>query len=238
MKKIRIALIQKQLGITISHLEALEIRKFKPHFVCFPEYFFVNRRLGDQTQTNHNFQRQIKRIKAISRSLKTVVIGGTTPELSDGKLYNTAFVFKNGKLLGFYRKKNLYYTESEIITPGDTFKVFPSYGIKFGVLICADVFKDESFLEMKRLGAQIVFIPTYSPKKEETLQDKFQRDIEIFVHGAQLSDAVIVKVCGVRSEFKECLQARSLIANKKGIVYRVNPDEEEKEMIIKKEVSI
>ena len=238
MKKIRFVLIQKQLGTRISHNEAEEIRGFQPHFICFPEYFFVNKRFDNQDQTPHNFRRQIQRIEKLSKNLKTVVIGGTTPELYNGNIYNTSFVFNDGELLGSYRKRNLFFTEVERITPGHTFRIFTAFGIDFGILICADVFKEESFTEMKRLGAKIIFIPTFSPKREESVEEKFKRDKDIFVQGAKISDAVIIKVCGVKSEYKEFLQARSLIANREGIIYRVNPEEEDKEMIIKKEVVI
>ena len=236
MKTIRVVLIQKKLGTRVLHSEAEEIRKYKPHFVCFPEYFFVNINLGNHEQTPHNFDRQMKRIEIFSRNFQSVVIGGTVPEMSNGDLYNTSFVFDKGKLLGYYRKQNLFHTEFENIKSGSEYKVFTAYGIRFGVLICADVFKMESFVEMKRMGAKLIFIPTFSPKKEETVEEKYKRDNQIYVQSARLSDAVIVKVCGVKSEFKEFLQARSLIANKKEIIYRVNPDEEEKEMIIKKEI--
>ncbi len=238
MKKIRIALIQKSLGTTISHKEADELKKFSPHFVCFPEYFFINEKLGHHVQTPHNFKRQLNRIETISKRLSTVVIGGTTHEPEDEKLYNTSFVFDNGKPIGSYRKQHLFFTEYEKITPGNACTVFSAYGITFGVLICADVFEENSFIEMKKLDAKIIFIPTISPKKTETKEEKFERDNEIFVNGARIADATIVKVCGVKSRHREYLQARSLIANKDGIIYRVNPDEEEKAMIIKKEVCI
>ncbi len=238
MKNIRIALMQKPHGAPISHKDADELRVFNPHFVCFPEYFFVNNRLGHHVQTPHNFKRQLKRIETLSRHLGTVIIGGTTHEPKGENLYNTSFIFNNGNLLGSYRKQNLFFTEDDKITPGDTCKIFSAYGIKFGVLICADVFIEDNFKEMKRLGAEIIFIPTISPKKTETKAEKFERDNEIFVRGARISDAIVAKVCAVKSKFRDYLQARSLIANKDGIIYRVNPEEEEKEMIIKKEVNL
>ena len=97
---------------------------------------------------------------------------------------------------------------------------------------------DESFLAMRELGAEIVFIPTFSPKRVESVEEKFKRDNDIFVRGARLSDALIVKVCSVRSEYRDFLQARSLIADKGGVIYRVQPEEEEKSMIIKQEVQL
>lgn len=238
MQKFRIVIYQKPLGIRVTHYDAAVMREFKPHFVCFPEYFFVNRKLGSHMRSPHNFKRQMKRMEIISINLNTVVIGGSTPEPENGFLYNTSFIYSKGTLLGSYRKQNLFHAEEGKITPGSSLRVFEAYGIKFGVLICADVFKDDNFIEMKKLGARIIFIPTFSPKKEENREEKFKRDNEIFVHGASISDALIVKACGVKSEFRPSLQARSLIADKSGVLFRVNPEEEDRSMIIKYESRI
>jgi len=239
MKTTRVILYQKPLGIPVTKKDISEMAEFSPHFVCFPEYFFINRKLGNHGQTLHNQNEQIKRIEYLSRALDCVVIGGTMPELADDVMYNTTFVFKSGEELGSYRKKNLFFAEVGKITPGTEFKIFTAYGIKFGVLICADVFHDESFLFMKENGADIIFSPTFSLIKEgEPVEEKHKRDNEIYVRGAGLADAVIVKVCGVRDEYKTFLQARSLIAAPDGIIYRVNPEEEHSPMIIKKEITV
>lgn len=238
MEKIRVILYQKSLGIGVSKSDLREMAEFRPHFVCFPEYFFVNRRLGNHGQTLLNQKRQIERISLISNALETVIIGGTMPELADGVMYNTTYIYQNGEEIGFYRKKNLFFAEEGIITPGKELKVFSAHGIKFGVLICADVFHDESFQFMKDNGARIIFSPTFSLIKDEPVEDKYKRDMDIYVRGAAIAGSPIVKVCGVRSKYKTFLQARSLIADPQKVLYRVSPDEEHTEMIIKKEIEI
>ncbi len=239
MKKIRIIMYQKSLGIPLIRADINEMKAFSPHFICFPEYFFVNQRLGNHGQSIHNQNMQIKRIRLLSRELNTVVIGGTMPELADGVMYNTTYVYNNGFELGSYRKKNLFFAEVGKITPGDELKVFNAYGFNFGVLICADVFHDESFQFMKEHDAKIIFSPTFSLiKQDEPVEEKFKRDKEIYVRGAGIADAVIVKVCGVRSDYKTFLQARSLMANKNEVLYRVKPEEEHTQLIIKREITI
>ena len=54
MKKLRIIMYQKPLGIPISHRDTEEMAQFKPDFICFPEYFFVMHRRGNHGQTKHN----------------------------------------------------------------------------------------------------------------------------------------------------------------------------------------
>ncbi|HNU92340.1 MAG TPA: carbon-nitrogen hydrolase family protein [Spirochaetota bacterium] len=238
MKNVRIVLCQMPLGERINRNQASSIRAFNPHFVCFPEYFFVNKRLGNHGQTAHNQKRQLDRIRLMSRSFDATVIGGTMPELSGELLHNTSFIYSRGKSLGFYRKRNLFFAEEGKITPGDRFSVFSAHGMTFGVLICADVFKDESFLEMRRLGARIIFIPTFSLRREESVEDKYRRDEEIFVRGAKLAEALVVKVCGVKSDYKDFLQARSLVASPEGVLYRVKPEEEDSTMLIRFEAKL
>ncbi len=238
MKKLRIVLYQKQLGTPVTRNDANEIREFRPHFVCFPEFFFVNPRHESLTQTEHNQKVQINRIRTLSKELDTVIIGGTMPEINGEMIHNTTFVFDRGSQLGFYRKKNLFFAEEGKITPGTEFKIFSAYGFNFGVLICADIFDDTVFSFMKEHNARVIFSPTFSLHKEETPEDKYKRDREIYVRGAHLADSVIVKVCGVKSEYKPFLQARSLIAGREKILYRVKPHEEDSNLIIKQEIEL
>jgi predicted amidohydrolase len=239
MKKIKVILYQKSLGIPITRSDIREMKEYDPHFVCFPEYFFVNQRLGNHGQSIHNQNLQIKRIMLLSKELDSVIIGGTMPELADEVMYNTTYVYKNGIELGSYRKKNLFFAEVGKITPGNELKIFSAYGFNFGVLICADVFHDESFQFMKEHGARIIFSPTFSLiKPDEPVEEKFKRDNDIYVRGAGIADSVIVKVCGVRSDYKTFLQARSLVADKNEVLYRVKPEEEHTQLIIKREITI
>ncbi|MDH7553311.1 MAG: carbon-nitrogen hydrolase family protein [Spirochaetota bacterium] len=233
-----IVMYQYPLGTYLTHNTVNKLRNIKPHFLCFPEYFFVNKKLGNHVQTPHNQSLQLKRMQVLSKELDTVVIGGTMPELNGNYLHNTTFVFHNGTMLGFYRKQNLFFAEEGKITPGNSHVIFTAYGIRFSVLICADVFKDENFIALKELGAQIIFIPTFSLMRNETVEEKFKRDQDIFVRGAQLANAILVKVCGVKSDYKNFLQARSLIASPDGILYRVEPDQEDKAMLIVNTVSL
>jgi len=227
-----IVMYQYPLGTHLTHEIVSKLKNIKPHFICFPEYFFVNKKLGNHVQTPHNQSLQLKRMQTLSRELQTVVIGGTMPELNGNLLHNTTFVFQNGNMVG------LYFAEEGKITPGNCHVIFNAYGIRFSVLICADVFRDENFLALKELGAQIIFIPTFSLMRNETVEEKFKRDNDIFVRGAQLANAILVKVCGVKSDYKNFLQARSLIASPDGILYRVEPDQEDKAMIIVNTISI
>ncbi len=236
-KYFNIILYQKPLGIEIPHSDISEMKNFNPDFICFPEYFFIDRSVGHRSQTKENQKKQIERIRSLSSRLDCVVIGGTMPEIAGDKLYNTSFLFESGKFIGYYRKKNLFAPEKGRITPGEKYKTFNARGITFGVLICADVLHNNSFAFMRENNAKIIFSPTFSPRKTETVEEKFKRDKDIYVRGASISGAIIVKVCGVKSDYIDFIQARSLIADPERIIYRVTPDQEDSSMIIKKRIS-
>jgi len=238
MKKIRVILFQHGLGERVTRRQAEEMLEYRPHFVCFPEYYFASRPLGNHVQTPRNQARQLRYMEILSKKLGATVIGGTMPELDGDRMYNTSYVFHDGGLLGSYRKRNLFFAEVGKITPGDEWKTFTAHGVTFGILICADVFHDESFVAMRDRGVRIIFIPTFSLRRVEEPVEKFRRDREIFVRGAALAGAVVVKVCGVPSPYKDFIQARSLVADGHDVLYRVRPDEEDKSMIIKQEVTV
>jgi predicted amidohydrolase len=108
------------------------------------------------------------RLKKISGDKKILLIAGSVPEEENGKLYNTSYIFEDGKYLGKHRKFHLFdinipgkmvFRESDIFTPGERLTVLETKFGKIGVMICFDL----RFPEMARLmslqGAQIIFAP-------------------------------------------------------------------------------
>ncbi len=81
-------------------------------------------------------------------------------EMSDGKLYNSAAVFGNGRHLTTYRKIQLFNREKEWFLPGNEEPpVIVHNGYRFGVMVCFDwVFPEISrILALK--GAQAILHP-------------------------------------------------------------------------------
>lgn len=97
------------------------------------------------------------------------LVAGTIPELEDGKVYNTAYVFnKNGEQIARHRKMHLfdidvkggqYFKESDTFTPGRDVTVFETEFCKMGLAICYDI----RFPELSRLmaaeGAEVIIYP-------------------------------------------------------------------------------
>lgn len=97
------------------------------------------------------------------------VVGGSIPEKSGGRLYNTSFVFdRQGKRIARHRKVHLFdidvrggqsFKESDTFTPGDEVTVFSTEFGKMGLCICFDI----RFPELSRLmaleGAKVMIVP-------------------------------------------------------------------------------
>lgn len=97
------------------------------------------------------------------------VVAGSVPELMDGKLYNSSYIFDgSGRIIDVYRKMHLFdihveegisFMESETITPGDKVSVVNTSLIKFGVAICFDLRFPELFRLMVMDGAELIIVP-------------------------------------------------------------------------------
>ena len=84
-----------------------------------------------------------------------LVVVGSLPEQSDGKIYNTAYVVDRGELVGSYRKLHmfsiLYYCI--FLSAGDRTLVVPTSAGRLGVAICYDLRFPELFRKMALEGA-------------------------------------------------------------------------------------
>ena len=86
---------------------------------------------------------------------KTTLILGLNEKRQD-RLYNSAVVIEEGRLVGKYSKAHL---ELDYYSQGMEFPLFERRGIKYGIIICLD----STYLEPARIlalkGAQILFCP-------------------------------------------------------------------------------
>lgn len=231
---VSVAALQYPLGGPITLEDQLHLFRRKPDFLCLPEYFPV--RPGDRSHDDVSIritplQRELSKL---SRDLACTVIGGTMPHPVEGGYGNLSTVYHHGEIVGTYQKVNPLGREEERgVVPGKEYRVFDVGGVRIGILICADVLNPNSFAEMRRLGAEIVFTPTVSPYREnDTVFDKLRRDTDIFIAGAQTARAYVVKTCGVGTIFSSRLQGRSGVFAPWGVLSRVPPDAEDQKMIL------
>jgi predicted amidohydrolase len=226
---IRVVVCQLPLGrnsLTLN--EKLRILRKGADFVCMPEYFLIPEDSVDYTQLADAYDQNIEYLARLSSDLNTTIIGGTIVLRTSHGMYNTCLVFSRGYRIGSYRKVFPTVREREKgICPGDSFTSWNVDGIRIGVLICADVLHPECFKEMERLNADIVFVPTTSPRKpDETIEDKRSRDQNIFVRGAHSAGSYVVKACATGVVFGNRLQGRSLISAPWKLLWNVPPESE------------
>lgn len=133
-----------------------------------------------------------------ARELGLILIGGSVPEVSDGKLYNTSFVFdENGEQIAKHRKVHLFdvdlpgmrFHESHTFTPGDAVTTFETRFGTMGLAVCFDLRFPELFRAMAERGAKVIFLPaqfnlTTGPAHWELSLRSRAIDNELFVVGA------------------------------------------------------
>jgi predicted amidohydrolase len=84
-------------------------------------------------------------------------------ERSKGRIYNTAVVINEGRVLGGYRKVKLFdalgYRESELFGAGSELVTFRLGGLRFGTVICYDVRFPELTKRQAMAGAEVILVP-------------------------------------------------------------------------------
>ncbi|NTV90079.1 MAG: carbon-nitrogen hydrolase family protein [Clostridiales bacterium] len=108
-------------------------------------------------------------LSAKARELGIYIIGGSIPELDDGRIYNTSVIFgPDGRVLGKHRKIHLFdidvpgkikVTESEVLSPGEEPTIIDTEFCRLGVAICYDMRFPELIRKMTLNGAELVVIP-------------------------------------------------------------------------------
>lgn len=138
--------------------------------IALPEMFncpYSNKYFREYSETSDG--ETVKTLSELAAELKIYLVGGSIPELKDGKVYNSSFIFdRNGKVIGTHRKVHLFdidveggitFKESDTLTAGSEITVVDTEFCKIGVAICYDV----RFPEMARLmaleGAELVILP-------------------------------------------------------------------------------
>ena len=234
----RIVACQQRVDLPLSSKTTQRIKSFSADFVCLPEHYPLWRNVENLQQAAEIFDQRKEYLCDLSRSLETVIVGGTVTEKTDCGFYNTCYIFDRGREIGFYRKVNP--TEGEMargVLKGAEFKMFEVRDLRVGVLICADVLMPRSFDQLASLQCQVVFVPTASPLRAcESVEEKHERDRTIFLQGSKKLGCAIVKACGVGSVFGHPLQGRSLIATPQEILARARPDQENKSLLLTAEL--
>jgi len=220
--------VQARMGRPLSLAERIHIFKQRADFVCLPEYWLMDDSVKDHHRAALLHADQAEYLAQLSEELGTTLIAGTIVEPLENQLCNTCQIIRGGEVLGKYCKRNLMPGELKAgMTPGTAHLVVDIDGIRVAVLICGDVFSPDFYDQLAELQADLIFIPTASPRRDaDRLSEKSRRDQVYFVDGASRASAFVIKVCGVGSLFGKPLQGRSLIAAPWGMLNQVQIQDE------------
>ena len=139
--------------------------KQNPAFIALPEYFSVPNNMEQfnsaQEISRETYKATFNFLAEIGQEVAGIyIMGGTVLEEENGKFYNISTLWRNGTLLGKYRKRNPIKAEIDAgVSRGDTPVVFDTEYCKVGMLVCADMFSPPTIKDVVDLGAELVFLP-------------------------------------------------------------------------------
>ena len=137
----------------------------KPAFIALPEYFSIPNNMehfaSAEKISRETYEETMKFLAETSKELPDIyVLGGTVLEEDHGKFYNTSTLWRNGALIGKYRKRNLISAELKAgVSRGDKPAVYTTSHCKVGMLVCADMFDPPTIKAVVDRGAELVFLP-------------------------------------------------------------------------------
>ena len=204
-KILRIALIQmpvshnKESNVELASQKVEEAAKSGVDLVVLPEMFncpysndyfrsYAEPRGGDTWQA----------MSACARDNKVLLVAGSIPELDEGRVYNTSFVFDPlGNQIARHRKVHLFdidvvggqrFFESETLSAGDQVTVFESPFGRIGLCVCFDLRFPELARLMALKGAALFIVPgafnmTTGPAHWEIMFRQRAVDNQVFTVG-------------------------------------------------------
>lgn len=146
----------------------------------------------------------------------TVVIG--TPLLRDGNIINAACVLQNGEVQAEYAKQRLpnyrVFDEKRWFVAGNESLVAEIRGIKAGILICEDVWRDEPMQDVVKAGAEIVLSLNASPYRTHKQAERS----ELLGRQAKQHQCPIAYVNLVGGQDELIFDGASVLVNKAGYI--------------------
>ena len=108
-------------------------------------------------------------LSRMAATLGIYIVGGSIPELENGNVYNTSYVYgRQGQLLTKHRKVHLFaidiaggqhFREADTLSPGNAITTFETEFGTMGLCICFDLRFEELARCMCLRGAKCIFVP-------------------------------------------------------------------------------
>jgi len=141
------------------------------------------------------------------------------PEYEGAKIYNSAIVIRDGKVLANHRKACLpnyrVFDEKRYFTPGTEPTVVDLNGVKAAVLVCEDVWDVEPARQARAAGAEVLLVINASPYEVDK-QTQREREIGRSRVGETGIPMVFVNLIGGQDELM--FDGNSFVMNAQGEV--------------------
>lgn len=215
-----------------------EARKAEAELVLFSELVLTGYPPEDFLHHDDFIQAADGALEKVIQASKglNIVIGSLRKEQK--KLYNTAFVISDQKLLGFQDKRLLptydVFDEARYFTPGKESRLFKIGNIQVAVTICEDLWFHSGLLkdihyesdpveEIKELKPDLVLNLSASPYHYNKIRDR----LFVVAHAAKSIGAPIAHVNQVGGNDSLIFDGRSCLVNAQGELTALLPSFEE-----------
>ncbi len=98
----------------------------------------------------------VARFLSMTRGRPAAVVAGIIEANPGGKPFITQIVARDGAIIGVYRKRNIAEDEAPWFDAGREPCVFDHAGTRFGISVCADIYKPKVFSDCAALGARVI----------------------------------------------------------------------------------
>lgn len=140
----------------------------------------------------------------------------TYPRKKQGQRYNSAIWVRDGKMIGEYDKHDLpnegLFDEERYFEQGRGTLIVESHGLRFGVLICEDMWHKNTILQYANQNVNAMISTNGSPFRV----DKHQVRVNAIENVAEITQAPVLYVNHVGSQDEFLFDGQSLAANAQG----------------------
>src|SRR3990170_4126628 len=179
-------------NLKAASAQILKAAEHKPAFIALPEYFSVPGCMENFTSAQEISKKThdatIEFLADISRQIGNIyLLGGTVVEEDGGQFYNVSSLWRNGQIIGKYKKINPIKGEINAgVARGSEPLVLNTDFCKVGLVVCADMFDKALVKQVADMGAEMVYLPvaamgTHPTVKGHPLTEKVSSDFGMFV---------------------------------------------------------
>ncbi|HEY0754819.1 MAG TPA: carbon-nitrogen hydrolase family protein [Ktedonobacteraceae bacterium] len=184
--QIKIAVVQFEIAQFAPASNLAKAERFiqqaveqQAQLIVFPEDFVLGPLNGRVDLADFDGQ-YIRHFQDLAQEYAIDIVPGSIIEGDMAGIYNTAYyIDRTGKLLGRYRKVNLWLSERHYVDPGEQALVCETRFGKIGLAICWDLAFPELFRAMLAEGAQIVLCPSYWCYEDAGIGMQYDSDAEV-----------------------------------------------------------